>query len=392
MSRIQRRGGSPKQEAGIHTICCDESGFTGNNLLDAQQPHFAYAAVALEPHHAEPLIELIERRMGLTINEVKATTMYGSVKGRALLVEIAARVSSRSLLFMADKKFALACKFFEYVFEPVLAQNNGFFYRRGFHKFIANLLYIHLVVREVTAERMVTAFQKFMRSRNSDEIALLLGVSLNDEEHPLRKMLDFATSYHSQIGDELNTLGGNDAIGKWILDLTTTAVFNLLGAWGERFEQLDVYCDESKPLQSDPDLFNAMIGRTERSYMTFEDRAAPVTFNLAGPIKFVNSKSHTGVQVADLIAGAATFSMRENDADAAHFKEQIGELITVFPLGPQPKYIDLGAKAPFLNALLLDQLHERAIAGRDPFDGLLEEQMFSEWLYEVRPPSILETD
>jgi hypothetical protein len=29
--------------SGVYTVCCDESEFTGNNLLDAQQPHFAYA-------------------------------------------------------------------------------------------------------------------------------------------------------------------------------------------------------------------------------------------------------------------------------------------------------------------------------------------------------------
>ena len=31
------------------TIYCDEAGFTGNNLLDTQQPYFSYASVAIDP-------------------------------------------------------------------------------------------------------------------------------------------------------------------------------------------------------------------------------------------------------------------------------------------------------------------------------------------------------
>lgn len=34
------------------TIYCDESGFTGNNLSDLDQPYFVYADVAITPEEA----------------------------------------------------------------------------------------------------------------------------------------------------------------------------------------------------------------------------------------------------------------------------------------------------------------------------------------------------
>jgi hypothetical protein len=39
------------------------------------------------------------------------------------------------------------CKFFEYIFEPALQRNNKFFYDVDFHKFVANVLYLHFQVR-----------------------------------------------------------------------------------------------------------------------------------------------------------------------------------------------------------------------------------------------------
>jgi uncharacterized protein DUF3800 len=371
------------------SIYCDESGFTGGNLLDSQQPTFAYSAVAIEREEADELLARARAALGIAnLGEMKSGTLYGSRKGRAALAEVVRAVGDRSLVFMADKKFALACKFFEYVFEPILSENNAFFYRRGFHKFIANLLYLKLRINDPTAEQMVVAFQRFMRSRDAGEIAAMLGTDMDEDVDPLKQMLDIANAYRDQIGDELNTLGGNDAVGKCVLDLTTSGLFVLLGAWGERFPQLDVFCDRSKPLESYPELFAVTVGRQERSYMTFEDRATPITFNLARPISFVDSRDHAGVRVADLVAGAVTYGAREDDPEAAAFRAAIGDVVSVLPLSPQPQYVDLEAKEPFLNAILLRQLHQRAQVGDDPLSGIVEEQLLFAERYAKSPPRL----
>ena len=43
---------------------------------------------------------------------------------------------------LSNKRYALAGKFFEYIFEPVLAQKNRLFYERDFHKFVAMAVYL----------------------------------------------------------------------------------------------------------------------------------------------------------------------------------------------------------------------------------------------------------
>jgi len=53
-------------------------------------------------------------------------------------------------------------------------------------------------------------------------------------------------------------------VGKWILDLTKTALFTLLASWGEEHEQLTALCDHADPLKQDQSLFDAMINRKVR--------------------------------------------------------------------------------------------------------------------------------
>src|SRR5882724_2870328 len=76
------------RKPGTYTVFCDESGFTGNNLLDAQQPTFVYAAVAIEAEEAKALLNVVHAQMALPISEIKSSTLLGSIKGRKALMEV----------------------------------------------------------------------------------------------------------------------------------------------------------------------------------------------------------------------------------------------------------------------------------------------------------------
>jgi hypothetical protein len=167
-------------------------------------------------------------------------------------------------------------------------------------------------------------------------------------------------------------------------------LFSLLAAWGERLEKLDVYCDQSKPLEADQSLFDAMIGRTERSYMTFGKRSAPITFDLTGPIKFVSSES-AGIQVADIVSGTVAYATRGATASDAELLASIGEVSTVFPLAPElSEYLDLSKRDVFLNRILLMELLERATTGSDPLEGLVAEHLAFEAYCDAEGPPAIE--
>ena len=150
-----------------HTIYCDEAGFTGNNLLDEQQPAFAYASVAIEETEADRIVRRLRKGSRLQASELKGARLAKSTRGRAAILDALGYIRGRYIATFHHKKFSLACKFFEYVYEPVLARYNSLFYKHGFHRFVAALIYMNFILKDEPTTNLVEQFEKFMRSAES---------------------------------------------------------------------------------------------------------------------------------------------------------------------------------------------------------------------------------
>jgi len=68
--------------------------------------------------------------------------MLKTEQGRRAVTAVLVSCAEHTRLVSHLKKFALACKFFEYIFEPALAEQNSIFYNIGFHLYIGNLLFM----------------------------------------------------------------------------------------------------------------------------------------------------------------------------------------------------------------------------------------------------------
>ena len=84
--------------------------------------------------------------------EIKGGNLAKGRKGRRAIDEIMESLKGRIKVSISDKKYALAGKFFEYIFEPALQKNNIIFYNANFHKFISTILYLELLSRGSMAE------------------------------------------------------------------------------------------------------------------------------------------------------------------------------------------------------------------------------------------------
>ena len=157
----------------VHTVWCDESGATVNELLDANQEHFVYASVAVEPRDAEEIRHKIVRENTLQGLELKGKNLCGHTKGRQAIHQLIELVSDRAHLVVHHKKYALAAKFFEYVFEPVLAEKNWLFYKIGFHRFISNLLFVWAMSQNRSADQILSDFARAPPSTASSSVTPL---------------------------------------------------------------------------------------------------------------------------------------------------------------------------------------------------------------------------
>lgn len=374
-------------------IYCDESGFTGNNMSDIETPFFSYASVAVSRFEAEEFVKYLVEKYKIQNKELKFENLKKYSKGRKAISEVLEKYTNCTKLVIHNKKFSVACRFFEYVFEPVLASKNSIFYSIEFHKFVSNLIYLHLQVEPQSAEDLLDNFEKMMRSKSPEELQNLFYSShTSGIESFLKSLKVFCFHHRDIILEELDSLSGC-VTGKWILDLTLTSLGTLLTGWGQKFQELDVFCDQSKPLQEQPNFFNAMIGNSNHIFGEVLGENNSLGFNLRNPINFVDSKIYFGIQIADIFAGASTFiakqSLNSNSNEIpSDWIDNVDNSLGNYCIYPEIEYLDLNKKSTKLNSILFNEIIERTVnrlpilEGIENFikdvDVLLQYEMFLE--------------
>jgi len=357
----------------------DESGFTGENLLSDEQKTFSYASVNITSSEAEALVARIIAKYKIQNGELKAVKLIRRDRGRQAILEILEEIQDKIKISIHDKKFALAAYFFEYVFEPVLAKKNSIFYQHDFHKYISNVLYISLIANDELTNKLMIIFEKLMRKKeldHLDEIISLLEENQKDSEalEFFKKMAIFIDAHKEVISDAIKDLPS------WTIDLSLTSLHALFIEWGLTGGEIIAYCDNSKPIDEKRDWFKPMIGRQDIVYSPFDlgtGYRIPLTYNLK-EINMVDSKEYAGVQLADIVATASTYSIQMNQ-EVDDFIEKLRSIlvpkIIYASVFPDYEQIDLEQKKVQLNALIFEELIYRTEHSIPLLEGI-EEYIF----------------
>ena len=356
------------------TIYFDESGFTGNNLLSLDQPVFVYAGIAIDPDDASLLHNELISRFNIKSRELKGKNLVRTGKGREAISWLLAQCKDIACITIANKNYALAGKFFEYIFEPVLKPQNSLFYAVGFHTYIANLLYTMVQAKRRHAENVLDNFETLMRAQASGFLEPLfapqgLGVEFKE---PLNLILTFSLCHREEIKQEIQSLSSIEEVSRWALELTTTSLFWILSYWSERFDSMEVYCDKSEPLDANRSVFDAMVGREDKIYMKLGNQPEhALTYNLAKPIELIDSQQSPGIQIADVITSSVAFAFRNPEKELSkEWLEFAGNMTNTSCILPDLNEIDLRKRKPFINSLILYELVDRTIKGRSLFTDM----------------------
>ena len=151
-------------------------------------------------------------------------------------------------------------------------------------------------------------FATWVREGNPAALERLLpsgnGIARTDKD-PLQAISAFALMHRNAIREELEHYHQNPATPNWILDLSSTSIFSVLCSFGEVYDQLDVYVDRSKPLETETSIMQAMVNRTEKARIQAVDKERPYSFNLIRLPTFVSSPGITQVfNSRDIVAAA----------------------------------------------------------------------------------------
>lgn len=340
-------------QPGVFSIFCDESGFTGHDLFNPSQPYFTYAAVQISNQEADHLLSNVRQQFGIK-GEFKCSKLLTYNRGRKAISAILEQVGKRTRVAIYEKRYALAAKLYEYTFEPALPY--GILYSIGFNKFITNLIYLELVSSPEHTGAWLKGFQNFVRSGDSDGLNSMISNSGPSEERwILGDVLTFMRANIAVIAEEVEGLRRDSGeMDPWVLDLTTSGLAEVLRAHCDHLQTLDVTCDRSQAIAGHSRIFNAMIGRTDRPTVTIGHRQRSPVFNLHRAIQFAGSDESSGLQIADVVAGAWKHIMSSTRTTlertwASHFSSQ--QLASV--MVPEIAYVDLSTqKAQFYRHLL----------------------------------------
>ena len=362
-------------------VFCDESGFTGENLLNRDQRFFAYSSVAIHPDEAADIVARVVRDFGVQGGELKGRRLLRYARGRKAIEAVIEAVGTRSHVVFHHKEYALATKFFEYAFEPLISSINSIFYGVNFHKFVGGILYLNVLNGHERAIDLSDRFEEAVRS-DEERFRDLISLHGQDDNDPVEQLISFCVYNRDSILKELAEVKKH---GGWILELTLTSLWSLLTHWGDRAESLRVFCDASVPVKDAQDFISTMVGRTDKVVVRLGSRRRSYVFNLAEPVMLVDSKTAPGVQLADVFAATICHAMEQDREDWSRWVFR-----TLFESGalsddcvyPDPDHVDIRKRQPSVNYILLLEMVRRSKDGDLLTRGIAE---FIQVAYETFP-------
>jgi Protein of unknown function (DUF3800) len=284
-------------------IYLDESGYTGDDLLDAAQPVFTLATHALSEGECKLLRDAHFGR--LQVDELKHANLQRRGANQRLLVEFVKALvpyADRIKLGLAHKKYALTLKLIDLGVEPHLHRAGFDIYRTDFFKTFGNLVYFVLQAGELdTLGRILPKFQSLVR-RRSQEALVELGRSVQ-----LRTGIDAHDSVLDDLEAALSGLRFTDitSLPPAALDLSLTGAIQLMHEWrSSGFSEISIIHDRSSNMAKQKLLWDAVVSpEAPRAIVGYGDK--PVEFPIGVvSTSFVDSKTSSAIQIADLLSGA----------------------------------------------------------------------------------------
>ena len=325
---------------GIMTIFSDESGFTGPNLTNKDQPYFVLATISSEEHDAKAIRDYFFS--SVRAQELKHGSLARNVKRHSMVLEYLKYLQSCQHLFkmyVVDKEFATVVKVVDYLVETAAHKMGLDIYSDGSAFKFANTLYHLLVAYETSSYRIefLSRFEGMMRYGariRYDEFFDYVERPVASGE--LGRALNVVrATRHVLVADQV-LLAGPDA-----LDVSFTTALNLMAEWRKETDQ-DFYLihDMSSPMVKETRLWEALTDMSvEPKTIGYGPKTMRFPIGVA-KTSFEDSKSWVGLQLADVLAGSVARSLtarkrRETDPYVSLISETALNLpaLTILPGG-----------------------------------------------------------
>lgn len=287
-------------------VFLDEAGYTGPDLINAEQPMYILASTIIDEKEARGLLDSCFENPQA---EVKYSKRSKSRRGREQILKFlrALKVDLRKVAFFSfHKEYLLLTNLIDFWLEPMMSEDGVNLYERGGNIALANVSYLTLGTCLGLGGRreLLRRFQVMTRDRTS--------FAYHNFWNSLRKVID----EHELVA---NVLGGllfaEYRLGEEhllqlptnMLDPCDIGLLQTVQHWREQLPNNDfvLFHDESTMLEKQRIFWEAILDPKNPAAEVGQDRR---TIKFPLPVqgfRLEDSRDFPQLQVADLVAGAA---------------------------------------------------------------------------------------
>jgi hypothetical protein len=304
-------------------IYLDETGYTGRNIMNPDQPVHVLASTSMSAGDAAEL----KRHFfaGVQSRELKHSTLSSRGRGQSQIAAFMAELTNRPTVAatLAYKPYALLALLVDFWVEPAMRRDGYNLNERGGNIALTNTLWYCLgacqgldgffaLLRD--AEAMLVS-----RDRSAyDRFWTALG-QIADSHPRFEELFDFLGLSNIRLGGYPHLL----SVPERLTDLGTFGVLESVMHWrGTSDESLVLRPDRSSAFSRERAFWDAILSPDVPPALVGQDRRT-IRFPLnVGDIEFSESHQHDQLQLVDLVAGAVATYYRHFIGGEAGYKPE----------------------------------------------------------------------
>ena len=290
-------------------VAFDESGNTGQDLLNKDQPIFTLASVCFSDEEARRLINSLSSQQA---QEIKFSRLKRRESGQKRIIEFLQSnliTQDRVKITPFHKGFVVVTKVVDLLIEPLERSRGVDIYKKGLNMALSNMHYF--CMRTLCGQEKFDEFRKRF-------VAMIREKSLKsiDDFYNYISELLRASNYDNYNKHLMNILATKDFIGDEVirsaditsLDPAPSAFVLHCQVWSKQLgREFDAIHDESRPVEHMKTFFSYLMAKDEPETEVGYDRRKFIFPLKTLDINFCNSKSLPQLQIADIFASAYTY-------------------------------------------------------------------------------------
>ncbi len=304
------------------TIWFDESGFTGDDLVNRDQRHFVLASSLVGDEEAASILRgCFPRYAG---REFKFASLWRGTRNREGLLRFSATLpllADRTFLYIIDKRSSLIIKLIDYLIEPLAWQSGRDFYRDGYSRRFVNTVHADLLRHggDDLYDATATAWNRLARSPTPETLAALRAFLASQAAHrrpPLSSFFDLARTGVDDFlspGERVEDFRDSN-------DLQVTAMLSSVSHWrAMRDQPFALVHDESASFARRRSMWEALIRGDVEPFQALA-ASGSVSFPLGvSSSRAERSERSPAIQLCDVLAGSFSRAARVLSGDLDPF-------------------------------------------------------------------------